>query len=139
VIGLETLLRIAVGAQIAPTAASFCLVQILGLKKDLAKLPLLAREVFQVHAWFIGITCAIFAAMTWRFAPEMAAGSNEAARWLAGSIGLFWGVRAILQAAYYSPSHWRGNRRRTLAHLLCLGGYGGLSLVYLHAAWGLFG
>ena len=131
----EALLRIAAGAQLFLFAVNFGLVRMMGWKGELAKLPLLAREVFHVHLWFVGITCAIFGGMTWRFAPEMAAGSSEPLRWLAGAIGVFWGIRSVLQVAYYSPVHWRGSFPRTLVHFVCLGGYGSLSVIFLETAW----
>src|SRR5207247_10968322 len=109
--------------------------RLLGWKEDLARMPLLLREVFQVHAWFISVTLAIFAVMTWRFADEMASGPNAACRWLAAAIGLFWALRTVLQVTYYSNSHWRGRPGRTLAQITFLLLYGGFACCYLWAAF----
>jgi hypothetical protein len=94
------------------------------------------REVFQVHVWFISITLAIFGVMTWRFSGELASGSNEVAQWLAAGVGLFWGIRTVLQVVYYSSSHWRGKAGRTVAHVALLCIYGGFALLYLGVAFG---
>jgi len=127
------LLQSAAALQLGIAVMNLFLVRLLSWQEEVARMPLLVQEVFQVHAWFISITLGIFAAMTWRFAGEMAAGTNLVCRWLAGGIGLFWGIRAVLQATYYSSSHWRGQRGRTVAHAGLLIVYGGFAAVYLWA------
>jgi hypothetical protein len=102
--------------------------------EDLNRLPLLIKEVFFVHSWFISLLTAIFASMTLKFGQEMFNGSNLACTYLAAMIGAFWLFRTILQVTYYSSSHWRGNRRRTLIHIACLLVYGGVSSTYIFAA-----
>ncbi len=127
-------LQLAAVAQLAIAALNFALPQLLRWQTDLARLPLLMREVFHVHAWFISVTLAIFGVMTLRFAGEMAAATNPACLWLAGAIGIFWAIRSVLQVAYYSASHWRGRPGRTAMHIALLATYGGLTLVYSLAA-----
>lgn len=128
---LEPLLRAVAIAQLLVAVLNLRLVRLMGWKEDLQKLPLLVREVFHVHCWFISVTLAIFAVMTWRFAAEMAAQSDPAAVWLACAIAVFWGLRTVLQAAYYSSSHWRGKWDKTIAHMALLLIYGAMSVVYL--------
>ncbi len=132
----QALLQIAATLQLAIAVLNLFLVRLLEWKEDLARMPLLLREVFQVHAWFISITLAIFGVMTWRFAPDMASLANPVCRWLAAAIGAFWAIRTVLQVAYYSSSHWRGKPARTLAHLLLLVIYGGFACLYLWTAFG---
>jgi hypothetical protein len=133
---LPTLLQFAAALQLAIAVLNLFLVPLLNWREDLARMPLLLREVFQVHAWFISITLAIFVAITWRFASEMAGGANPVCQWLAAGIGAFWAIRAVLQMAYYSSTHWRGQSGRTLAHIGLLIVYGGFAAVYLWTAWG---
>src|SRR5205823_7424619 len=114
------LLPVAAMLQISVAALSLFLVPLLKWKQEVARMPLLLREVFQVHAWFISVTLTIFAVMTWRFAAEMAGGANPVCRWLAAGIGGFWAIRTVLQMAYYSSSHWRGQVGRTVAHVVLL-------------------
>jgi hypothetical protein len=109
----------------------------MGWKEDLDRLPLLIREVHQVHSWFVSLTLGIFAVLTWRFAPEMAGGADPVGCWLGGGIGIFWAVRTVLQVTYYSTSHWQGNFQRTLIHVtLLIVYYGGCAVSYLWAAFG---
>jgi hypothetical protein len=133
---LETVLQIAAIAQLGIAILNLFLVRLLDWRGEVAKMPLLLREVFHVHMWFISITLLIFGAITLRFAPEMASGALELGRWLAGGVGLFWGVRALLQMTYYSSSHWRGQPGRTVAHVMLLLVYGGFAAAYLRAAFG---
>ena len=133
---LSLLLQIVGALQLAIAVLNLFLVRLLHWQKDLSRMPLLLREVFQVHAWFISVTLTIFAAMTWRFAAEMAGHANPACQWLAAGIGLFWAVRIVLQVTYYSSSHWRGQPGRTLAHVALLIIYGGFASLYLWTALG---
>lgn len=114
---------------------NFSMERILNWEADVAKMPLLIREVFRVHAWFISITLFIFAAMSWRFAAEIAAGEAPVYRWLAAGIGGFWAIRITLQLTYYSAAHWRGNPGRFAVHLFLLAVYGGWAGLYLLAAF----
>ena len=134
--GLEPWLAAAGVAQLGVAIVNLGVVRLLRWKGELARLPLLMREVFQVHVWFISLTLAIFGSTTVRFARELAIGRNPALTWLAAAIAIFWSVRVVIQVAYYSASHWRGNKARLLIHLLLLVVYGGMALVYAMAAWG---
>lgn len=121
--------------QLAIALLNLFLVPLLKWKEELLRVPLLLREVFQVHAWFISITLAIFAAITLRFAPEFAIHANPVANWLAAGIGIFWAIRVVLQVTYYSHSHWRGRPGRTMIHIALLFTYGGMAVAYLCAAF----
>src|SRR6266850_3748066 len=126
---------VAIG-QIAVAILNLFLVRLMKWESDLGRMPLLVREVFQVHAWFISVTLAIFGTLTWRFAGEMAAGSNPIGQWLCAGIGLFWAIRTVLQVTYYSSSHWKGRFDRTVTHFLLLFAYGGMALLYLYVGFG---
>ena len=131
---LELALYAVASAQLAVAVLNLFLVRLLGWRSELERMPLLVREVFVVHAWFISVTVAIFGVVTWRFAPEFAAASHEVFRWLAAGIGTFWALRTILQITYYSSSHWKGRLDRTMIHIALLGTYGGFAAAYLKAA-----
>jgi hypothetical protein len=126
-------LRAAAAGQLLIAVINLRMVQWLGWEKDLASMPLLLREVFHVHKYFISITVALFAVWTLRFAGEMAAG-EPMARWLAGGISLFWGIRTWMQWGYYSREHWRGQPGRTAAHWTLTLAYGSCAIAYGWAA-----
>src|ERR1051325_9732387 len=91
------LLRMAAIVQLVVAGLNLGLERILRWRDALERMPLLLRQVVRVHVWFISITLGIFGVLTWRFAPDIASKTSLICRWLAGSIGLFWGVRTILQ------------------------------------------
>jgi hypothetical protein len=111
------------------------LVRIMRWQDDLARMPLLIREVFKVHSLFISITVATFGILTFRFADTFVLGRNELAKWMAGAIGIFWSVRAIIQWIGYSTSHWRGLFGPTAVHWTLFSVYGGFGAIYLSLAF----
>ena len=129
------LLRAAALAQFAIAILNLFLIRIMNWKPDLDRAPLLVREVFRIHIFFISITLTIFAVLTWHFANEIATATNPIAMWLAIGIGAFWLVRSIMQWSHYSASHWRGNVLRTAIHWMLFLGYGAMAGVYLAAAF----
>jgi hypothetical protein len=133
---LEFGLHVAAIAQLGVALLNLGLIRIMKWQTDLDRMPLLIREVFRIHCYFISITLAIFGVITWRFAGEIATAANPIAVWLAVGIGCFWLVRSAMQWLHYSPTHWRGDVSRTVIHFLLFGGYGALAAVYLAAALG---
>jgi hypothetical protein len=133
---LELFLRLAALAQLGVAILNLFLVRIMNWQRDLSTAPLLIREVFQIHIYFISITLAIFGALTWRFAGDIATAANPFCVWLAISIGAFWAVRSVMQWSHYSAVHWRGDRLRTLIHWALFLGYGAFAVVYFIAAGG---
>jgi hypothetical protein len=132
---LDLLLRAAAIGQFAVAILNLWLIRIMKWKPELERVPLLIREVFHIHCIFISLTLSIFAALTWRFADDIALAASPLCIWLAAGIGLFWFVRSIMQWLYYSPSHWRGDLARTAIHWLLFLGYGALATVYFAAAF----
>ncbi|CAL9450186.1 hypothetical protein SUDANB121_02440 [Nocardiopsis dassonvillei] len=79
-----------------------------------------ARQVAGAHFFFIGATCALLGALPLLLAPDLLAGGRLGRALLAAET-VFWSLRWLFQFAYFSPSLWRGDPLRTLAHLgFCL-------------------
>jgi hypothetical protein len=131
---LELLLRLAALAQLGVALLNLFLVRIMKWRSELDTAPLLIREVFQIHIYFISITLAIFGALTWRFAGEIATAAHPICVWLALGIGAFWAVRSVMQWSHYSTVHWRGDRLRTVIHWILFLGYGAFAAIYFTAA-----
>ena len=128
-------LRLVGVMQLAIAGLNLFLIPLLKWRPELARMPLLLREVFQVHLWFISVTLAIFGTLTCRFAGQIAGAHDSLARWLAASIGLFWLLRTCLQIGFYSGEHWKGKAKETCTHVALLLVYGGFSAVYLNVAF----
>jgi hypothetical protein len=131
---LELWLRVAALTQLGVALLNLFLIRIMKWRTDLNATPLLIREVFQIHLYFISITLAIFGALTWRFAGEIASAAHPICAWLATGIGAFWGIRSMMQWTHYSGVHWRGDKLRTAIHWMLFLGYGGFAAVYFTAA-----
>ena len=131
---LEIALQLCAFGQLCIALLNLNLVRMMGWREEVAGMSLLVREVFHVHAWFVSITLGIFAALTWRFAGEIAAGAAPIFRWVAMSIAFFWAVRTVLQVVYYSSSHWRGIASKTAVHFILLLIYGSWAILYGFAA-----
>jgi hypothetical protein len=129
-------LRAAAIVELTVAILNLNLVRVMGWRVELDRLPLLLRQVFYVHAFFISLTLVIFAVLTWCFAPDMAAGQCDVTRWLAAAIGSFWAIRAAVQIFYYSPSHWRGRSGPGIVHITLLVLYSAMGAAYLLAAAG---
>jgi len=132
---IETGLILAAIGQFSIAMINLILVPIMRWQDDIARIPLLIRQVFRVHAWFITLTLVIFATLTFRFAPEMTTGAEPVYRWIAALIGSFWAVRVVLQLTYYSSSHWRGIPSRTAVHIILLIVYSAFVAVYFTAGF----
>ena len=133
-LNLEFLLRLAALAQLGVVVLNLFLVRLMNWRRDLNAMPLLIREVFQIHIYFISITLAIFGVLTWRFARDIATAAHSLSVWLAIGIGAFWAIRSVMQWTHYSAVHWRGDRVRTLIHWALFLGYGALAAIYFTAA-----
>lgn len=132
---LELCLRLAAVGQLFIACLGPMIPRLLNWREPIARMPLLVREVFWVHTIFIGMTCAIFGSLTWAFAGDLANPSHDMMRWFCAAIGLFWGVRCIMQWTYYSSSHWRGIPSRTVAHWTLFLGYLAFAITFLTAAF----
>lgn len=135
---LDSLLRLAAITQLGIVVLNLFLIRIMNWRPDLDAMPLLLREVFQIHMYFISGTLAIFGILTWRFAGEIATAAYPLCVWLAIGIGAFWTVRSVMQWSHYSSVHWRGDRLRTAIHWILFLGYGAFAAVYFTAATGGF-
>lgn len=132
---LDSLLRLAAAGQLFIAVLGPIIPRLLHWQEPIARMPLLVREVFHVHTFFIGLTCAIFGTLTWVFAPDIAQPVHPMMRWFAFSLALFWGIRCVMQWTVYSTSHWRGLLPQTIAHWALFLGYGGFTAAYLLAAF----
>jgi hypothetical protein len=132
---LTTCLLLAAAGQLFIAILGMMIPRILNWKEPIARMPLLVREVFHVHTFFVALTCAIFGVITWRFAADIANPSHELIRWFTAAIGIFWGIRCVMQWTFYSSSHWRGLLDKTIAHWALFLGYGAFAITYLLAAF----
>ncbi|MFE6886785.1 hypothetical protein [Streptomyces sp. NPDC057694] len=82
---------------------------------DLRASSLLTRQVSYAHLFFIGLTCTLLGVLPLAFAPDLLTGAPLPTFLLCAQT-LFWGLRWIMEFAYFSPRLWRGHRLRTAGH-----------------------
>lgn len=131
---LTVLLWAAAAGQVGIAILGARIAKILKWEAAIAAMPLLVREVFLIHKFFLSYNLILFAVLTARFAPEIAAGGNPPLRWLIGGIALFWGIRTIFQWTFYSREHWAGKPKETAVHWTLTVIYGSWTLLYALAA-----
>jgi len=119
--------------QLAIALANFVLPRKLNYRENLARLAPMVRQIFIVHSGYIVGIVALFAAITFGFAPELA-GGRGLGRFLAASIAVFWACRVPLQVFYYDSELRRRNRAGdvaiTVALLFLVLTYGAAALVH---------
>jgi len=130
---LITALWVAGFVQLAIALANFTLPRKLNYRENLARLAPMVRQIFIVHSGYIVGIVVLFAAITFGFAPELAAGRGLG-RFLAASMAVFWACRVPLQIFYYDPqvrrSHRAGDVAITVALLFLAATYASAALVH---------
>jgi hypothetical protein len=106
----------------------------LGWTSDMDHVSLLTRQVFFVHVFFIAVTLALMAAISFAAAWTWPL-SGALARVVFWGFSLFWGARLVFQFFVYSPAHWKGNRFRTVMHIVFSITWLLLTIVYGVAAY----
>jgi len=119
-ITLKTAIQFAGVVQLFIIAANFFLPAILDYRGNLAKVAPIIRQIFIIHAIYIVLVLAGFAASCFLFAGDLA-GHSAPARFVDGFLALFWLPRVGIQAFYYDQTlkqeHRFGNFVFTTAFL----------------------
>ena len=111
IMGVIMLLLVAMNLQI-PTRLHW--------KQEMAGLSLLNRQIFQVHAAFICIILALFAALLLTLTRDLLEPTPLARGILAGMTA-FWFCRMLCQWFIYDSRIWRGDRLLTAMHVIFSG------------------
>jgi hypothetical protein len=83
--------------------------------EELARLSLLNRQIFQVHAAFLILLLAMFSALLLTCGAALLEPTRLSRAVLIG-LTIFWTLRMLMQWFYYSPEIWRGHRFNTIMH-----------------------
>jgi len=105
--------------QLAILAANFVVPGHLRLRENLAKVTSMIRSVFIVHWTYILLVLALFSALCFVFAPDLASGS-PLGRFLSAAIAVFWLPRIPIQLFVYDRELRRQHRLGDVAMLLAL-------------------
>ncbi|HKN60055.1 MAG TPA: hypothetical protein VJW93_02680 [Candidatus Acidoferrales bacterium] len=105
--------------QLAILAANFVMPEKLRCRENLVRVSPMIRQVFIVHWIYILGILAIFSALCFRFAPELASGSRIG-HFLSAAIALFWLPRIPIQLFVYDAELRRQHRLGDVAMLLAI-------------------
>ena len=114
---LSSALVIAALIQMAIAAANLMVARRLEYGRNLARLTPIVSQIFIVHAAYVAGVVFWFGLLCLLFATRMTAG-DPLARFLAGGLATFWGVRLVLQLAVYDKRVRRRHRLEDLAFIL---------------------
>ena len=124
-----------VGAlQIALALAHITFTRRFNWKEETARLSLLNRQIFYVHATFICEVLILFGLLSLFCTDDLLTHSHLATFVLAG-ITFFWTLRWLCQFFVYDSRLWKGNRFNTNAHILFSAAWTYFVLVYAAALW----
>ncbi|MDZ4817092.1 MAG: hypothetical protein SGI71_12615 [Verrucomicrobiota bacterium] len=131
---IEVIFRLVAVFQFILVILNLFLVPLFGWKQTLNTVPLLLKQVFYVHCWFLSFALFIFGVLTWCLSGQIIPGT-EISRLICGLIAGFWTLRFILQFTYYSRLLWVGIPDRTLVHYMISFAYGGMACLYWYGAF----
>lgn len=117
--GLVKLIWIAGAVHILLLAANFVLPRKIDWRENLRRVSPLIRQIFVVHWIYIVLVLAIFSALCFFFAHDLA-GANQLGRFLAGAMAIFWLLRIPLQFFYYDPEARRQHRLGDVSYILAI-------------------
>ena len=103
-------------------------------KEELARLSLLNRQVFLVHALFIALVLVLTGVLSLVFAGDLVEPSRLGAVILSG-LTIFWATRLFVQWFVYDHRLWRGHAFNATVHIVftCIWTY--FVAVYGWALW----
>ena len=91
----------------------------LRVRENLKNVPLLVRQIFYVHWFYIVLIVSLFSALCFAFARDLA-GASPLGRFLSAFLCGFWLLRIFLQIFYYDREIRRANRALDALYLVSL-------------------
>lgn len=131
---MRTLLVLAGWGQIGLVCASAMIPRLLHWREELEKLRRLTRNVVTTYAFYIAGTNLAFGLLS-TIRPDWLLDGSGLARSVAGFIAVYWGVRLVLQFAYYDRKDAPSGLRYRVAEAALAGLFLFLTCVYGLVAW----
>lgn len=113
---LEINLQIAGLLQIALALLHAAFPKRFGWKEEFAAVSLLSRQIMYVHTLFVALVVFLMGVLCFTSAPDLV--STALGKRVCLGLGVFWGVRLVIQFFGYSSELWRGKRLETSIHII---------------------
>ncbi len=118
--------------------ASFQVPGRLGWRRDLAQLRPFNRKLLWVQGGFTVLTIIAFGVLSLVFHADMLRG-DRAALGIAAFIGIYWTVRILVDAFYFSHDDWPQGKYFVVGHILLTSLFVALAFTYVSlVAWQWF-
>lgn len=98
-------------------------------KKELASLNLINRQMMTVHTFFIALTVFLMGLLCVTSADEII--ETPLGKKIALGLGVFWGIRLVIQFFGYSSKLWKGKKFETTVHIVFSSLWLYLTIVFL--------
>ncbi len=95
-------------------------------KKELAPLSLINRQMMVVHTFFIALVVLLMGILCVTSAEELI--QTALGRRVSLGLGIFWGIRLLVQLFGYSPKLWKGKAFETVVHIL-------FTIFWIYVTW----
>jgi hypothetical protein len=112
---MQTLLEITGGLLMALALLHVVFPRYFRWKQETAGLSLLTRQILYVHTFFIALTVFLMGLLCVTSAAELV--NTPLGRRISLGLGVFWGMRLVIQFFGYSSELWRGKVFETFAHI----------------------
>jgi len=103
-----------------------------GWKESLSGLSLLNRQMMKVHTFFIALIVLLMGLLCLTAATDLI--HTALGRRISLGLGIFWGLRLLVQLFGYSTRLWRGKTKETLVHVGLTIAWAYLTIVFLWVA-----
>lgn len=114
---IEIHLRVAGILQLVTAALHILLPRALQWRTELGRLSLVNRQIFLVHTFFIVLILALFGSLSLLAADALTARS-PLGMFVSLGLSIFWFTRLLVQFLVYDPQLWRGDKQRTIVHVV---------------------
>lgn len=84
-------------------------------RRELSALSLINRQMMVVHTFFIALTVMLMGLLCFFSASDLL--NTRLGKHICLGLGIFWGIRALVQFFGYSPKLWRGRAFETMVHV----------------------
>lgn len=100
---------------------------------ELKPLSLLNRQMMYVHTFFVALVVLLMGLLCITSAPEL--NTTPLGHRITLAMGIFWGLRLVIQFFGYSSELWRGKRFETIVHIVFSLLWTYVTGVFLYSYW----
>ncbi|MBS1619585.1 MAG: hypothetical protein JST76_13765 [Bacteroidetes bacterium] len=102
-------------------------------ESELKPLSLLNRQMMYVHTFFVALVVLLMGLLCITSATEL--NDTTLGHRVTLAMGIFWGLRLVIQFFGYSSELWRGKRFETIVHIVFSLLWAYLTGIFLYSYW----